>query len=79
MARRTPHFGLHRPRSRRIARMTEPRHVRAWDSACRRFFDDYEAAYAEVRADPEAWAEVLRERAAIDPVLVPYELLPREE
>jgi hypothetical protein len=34
-----------------------------------RFFQAYNAGYAELRADPDAWAEELRERALWDVTL----------
>jgi len=37
------------------------------DSA--RFLQEYEQVYAELRADPEAWAEVQEERRAFDGTL----------
>jgi hypothetical protein len=36
-----------------------------------RFWAEFAAESERLRADPEAWEETLRERAAIDPLLVP--------
>ena len=36
----------------------------------RRFFDEADIAYARLRADPEAWAEELEERALWDNTLM---------
>lgn len=37
---------------------------------CDAFLKEYEAAYAELRKDPEAWAEVEAERRAFDGTLM---------
>lgn len=35
------------------------------------FWEDYRRYYEELRADPEAWREEMRERAAFDLAAVP--------
>jgi len=37
---------------------------------CELFLKEYEQAYAELRKDPEAWAEVRAERSAFDGTLM---------
>jgi hypothetical protein len=76
MAKGTGRPRSKRPRTRGITRLREPNHAREWELARRRFFEDYQAAYEGLRADPEAWKEELRERASWDPLLVSREDLP---
>ncbi|HEX6749811.1 MAG TPA: hypothetical protein VF092_21140 [Longimicrobium sp.] len=58
------------PRTGGITRLRAPNQLREWELERRRFFEDYNAAYDGLRADPDAWKEELRERASWDPMLV---------
>jgi hypothetical protein len=61
---------------RRVPPITRgaPRRASSWyahrERARRAFFEQYNAEYERLKADPEAWNEMLREREAFDPVSV---------
>jgi hypothetical protein len=59
---------------RRLYARIRPRRVEAARTheaqECERFLRDYERAYAGLRADPQAWAEVEAERRAWDGTLL---------
>ena len=53
-----------------IIRLRAPKRISTDDEARRKFFEAFNAEYAELQADPEAWEQVLEERRVWDVTLL---------